>query len=44
VRDVLQRVEPIADRDGKIIRAIGLVQDVTEKKQREMELQKQRNS
>jgi PAS domain S-box-containing protein len=40
VRDVLQRVEPIADRDGKIIRAIGLVQDVTEKKQREMELQK----
>ena len=40
VRDVHQLVEPIIDRDGKTTRVIGLAQDVTEKKQREMELQK----
>lgn len=39
VRDLHQLVEPIIDRDGKTIRVIGLVQDVTEKRQRERELQ-----
>jgi PAS domain S-box-containing protein len=42
VRDIHHLVEPIADTTGKIVRLIGIVQDVTEKKQAEQELEQAR--
>jgi PAS domain S-box-containing protein len=43
VRDVRQMVEPIIDERGKIVRIIGIVQDVTEKNQVERDLQNARD-
>ncbi len=43
VRDVRQLVEPTIDDAGKIVRVIGIVQDVTEKNQAERDLQDARD-
>lgn len=43
VRDVRHKVEPIIDDTGKIVRVIGIVQDVTEKNQVEKDLQNARD-
>ncbi len=43
VRDIRQQLEPIIDDAGKIVRVIGIVQDVTEKNQVERDLQNARD-
>ncbi len=43
VREVRQVLEPIIDDSGKIIRVVGIIQDVTEKNQVERDLQNARD-
>jgi len=42
VREVYERIEPVTDDKGKIVKIIGVLQDITEKKRTERDLQNAR--